>query len=63
MSETMKFLGSTKIKITKNKIAENVPHLEVTEAVLVRCNIVNNDCQQDSRVLYKFIPKKSFGQL
>ena len=59
----MKLLGSTKNKITKDKNGENVPHLEITEAVLVHCNIVKNDYQQDSRVLYKFVPNKSFGQL
>ena len=48
----MKLLGSTKIKTTKNKNGENVPHLEITEVHLVHCNIVNNDYQQDSRVLY-----------
>ena len=41
--ETMKLLGSTKSKITKDKNGENVPHLEVTEVVLVHCDIVNND--------------------
>ena len=43
----MKLLGSTKIKITKNKNSENVPHLDITEVLLVHCNIVNNDYQQD----------------
>ena len=43
----MKLLGSTKIKITKDKDGENLPHLEITEVVLVHC-IVNNDYQQDS---------------
>ena len=57
----MKLLGSTKNKITKDKNAENVPHLEMTEVVLVHCNIVNNDYQQDSRVFYSFIPDKPFG--
>ena len=55
--ETMKLLGSTENKITKDKNGENVPHLEITEVVLVHCNIVNNDYQQDSRVLYTLIPK------
>ena len=59
----MKLLGSTKSKITKDENGENVLHLEITEVVLVYCNIVNNGYQQDSRVLYTFIPKKSFGQL
>ena len=40
-----------------------MPHLEITEVVLVHCNIINNDCQQDSRVLYTFAPNKSFGSL
>ena len=62
-SETMKLLGSTKSKATKNKNGENVPHLEITEVALVHCNIVSNNCQQDSRVLYTFVPNKSFGQL
>ena len=38
-------------------------HLEIAEVVLVHCNIVNNDCQQDSRVLYTFVPNKPFGSL
>ena len=59
--ETMKLLGSTKSKITKDENGENVPHLELTEVVLVHCNIVNNDYQQDSRVLYTFIRNTSLG--
>ena len=59
----MKLLGSTKNKITKDKNGENVPYLEITEVVLVHCNTLNNDYQQDSRVLYIFVPNKSFGQL
>ena len=59
----MELLGSTKNKITKNKNGEYVPHLEITEVVLVQCNIVNNDYQQDSRVLYTFVPNKPFGTL
>ena len=61
--ETMKLLRSTKSKITEDKNGENVPHLEITEVVLVHCNIVNNDYRQDSRVLYTFVPNKSFGSL
>ena len=52
--ETMKLLGSTENQITKNKNDENMPHLEITEVILVNCNIVNNYYQQDSRVLYTF---------
>ena len=57
--ETMKLLGSTKSKITKDKNGENVPHLEIVELVLVHCNLVNNDYQQDSRILYTFVPNKN----
>ena len=56
--QTMKLLGSTKNKITKDKSDEHVPHLEITEVVLVHCNIVNNDYQQDSGVLYTFVLNK-----
>ena len=62
-SETMKLLGSFQNKIGNNKNDQNVPHLEITEVKLVHCNIVNNDYQQDSRVLYTFVPNKTFGQL
>ena len=55
----MKLLGSTKNKITRDKNGENVWYLEITEVVLVHCNIVNND----SRVLYTFVPNKTFGSL
>ena len=61
--ETMKLLGSTKSKITKDESAENVPYLEITEAVLIHCKVVNNSYQQNSRALYTFVPNKSFGQL
>ena len=53
--ETMKLLGSTKSKINNDKNVENVPHLEITEVVLVHCNIVNNNYQQDARVLYTLL--------
>ena len=59
----MKLLGSTENKITKNKNCENVPHLEITEAVLVHCNIINNHHQQHSRVIYAFVPNKAFASL
>ena len=51
----MKLLGSTKSKITKNENGKNAPYLEITEVVLVHCNIVNSNCQQISRVLYTSI--------
>ena len=56
--ETMKLFGSTESKITKDKNGENLPHSEVVELVLVHCNLVNNDYQQDSRILYAFVPNK-----
>ena len=59
----MKLLGGTENKIIKDKNGENVPHLEITEVVLVHCNIVNNDYQQDSRILYTFLPNKPFSSL
>ena len=40
-----------------------MPHLEITEVVLVHRNMVNNDYQQDSRVLYTFVPNISFSSL
>ena len=61
--ETMELLGSTKNKITKGENGENVPHLEITELVLILWNIASSDYQLDSRVLYIFIRNKSFGQL
>ena len=61
--ETMKLLRSTKIKIKKDENCEIERYLEITEVVLIHCNIVNNYCQQNSRVLEAFVPNKSFGQL
>ena len=59
----MKLLGSAESKTTKDKNGENVPHLENVELVLVHYNLVNNDYQQDSRILYAFVPNKPFGSL
>ena len=56
-------LGSIENKITKEKNGENVPHFGIAKVVLVHCSIVNNDCQQDWRVLYTFVPNKLFGIL
>ena len=52
----MKLLGSTKSKITKDENGENVPYLEITEVILIHCNVVNNSYQQNSRILYTFVP-------
>ena len=59
----MKLLGSTESKITKDKNGENVPHLEVAELVIVACSLVNNDYQQDPRILHIFVPNKPLGSL
>ena len=56
MPKTMDLLRSTENKITKDKNGENVPHLEITEVALVHFDIVNNDYQQDSKILYTFVP-------
>ena len=49
--ETLKLLGSTKSKITKDKNGENIPYLEIAEVVLIHCNVVDNSYLQNSRVL------------
>ena len=59
----MKLLGSTKSKVSKHENGKNVPHLGITEVVLIHCNIANNEYQQDSKILYRFVPNNSFGQL
>ena len=56
-------MEALKIKITRDKNGENVPHSEITEVVLVHFSIVHNDFQQDSRILYSFVPNKPFGSL
>ena len=59
----MQLLGSSKKVIDKNKDGEIVPMLETVEVVLVHCNLVNNNYQQASKVLFTFVPNKKFGQL
>ena len=61
--KTIKLLGNTENKITKDKNGENVPHLELIEVVLVHCNIANNDYQQVLRVFHTFVPDKPFVSL
>ena len=60
---TMKLFGRTKKLIDKTKNGENVPSLEVVEAVLVHCNLVDSQYQQNSEVLYTFTPNKSYAYL
>ena len=61
--ETMRLLGSTKKDVDPDKNGENVPKLESVEVVLVHCNLVENDYQHSSKVLFSFVPNKQFGQL
>ena len=62
-SETMSLLGSTKKDVDADKNIENVPKLESAEIVLVHCNLVKNDNEHTSKVLFSFVPNKQFGQL
>ena len=61
----MKLLGSIKKVVDKDKNGERVPKLEVVvvEVVLVHCNLVKNDYQHTLKVLFTFVPNKTFGQL
>ena len=61
--ETTKLLGSTKKDVGKDKNGETVPKLESAEVVLVHFNLLKNDCQHTSKVLFSFVPNKQFGQL
>ena len=63
MPETMKLFGSTKKLIDKTKSRKNVPSLEIVEVVLVHCNLVDNQYQQKSKVLYTFTLNKSYTYL
>ena len=58
----MRLLKSTKSQITKNENGENVLHLKIAELVLIHCNIVKSIYHHDSRVLYTFVPNRSYGQ-
>ena len=59
----MKLLGSTKKDVDQDKLGEDVPKLEYVEVALVHCNLVNNNYQQTSKVLFNFVPNKQFRQL
>ena len=61
--EKMRLLESTKKDVDKDKNGENAPKLESVEVVLVHCNLVKNDYQHTSKVLFSFVPNKQFGQL
>ena len=59
----MKLLGSTKKDIDQNKDRENEPKLKSVEVVFVHFNLLNNNYQQASKVLFTFVTNKQFGQL
>ena len=59
--ETMRLLGSTKKDVDSDKNSENVPKLESVEVVLVHCNLIKNDYQHTSKVLFSFVSNKQFG--
>ena len=61
--ETMKLSGSAKKDVGKDMDCKNVPKLESVELVLVHCNLLKNDYQHTSKVLFTFVPNKQFGQL
>ena len=61
--ETIKLLGSTRKDVDADKNSEKIPKLESVEVVLVHCNLVKNDYQHASKVLFSFVPNKQFGQL
>ena len=61
--ETMRLLGSSTDTIDGDKNSELGPKLESVDLVLVHCNLVNNNYQQTSKVLFTFVPNKKYGQL
>ena len=61
--ETMKLLGNTKRDTYKDKNGETLAKLESVEVVLVHCDLVKNDYQHTSKVLFNFVPNKQFRQL
>ena len=61
--ETQKFLGFSVNKVTGTGNGDKVPQLETVQTVLVHCNLVDNDYQRDSMILYSFVPDKSFGNI
>ena len=58
----MKLLGSSKNKTTKDEADGNLSHLVITKMILVQCNVLNNSYLKKLRVLYTFVPNKSFDQ-
>ena len=63
MSWNNEIIGKYKKYVGPDEDGEDVPKLESAEIALVHCNLVNNDYQQASKVLFTFVPNKQFGQL
>ena len=63
MPQTLKLLGSTEKRITRDKNGEDIPYLEITKVALVNYRIVSNDYKQNSIALYTFASNKSFNKL
>ena len=59
----MRLLGSSSDTIDGDKNSELVPKLESVDLVLVHCNVVNNNYQQASKLLFTFVSNKKYGQL
>ena len=56
--ETMRLLTNTKKDVDEDKDGEKVPKLESAEVILVHCNLMKNDYQHTSKVLFTFVPNK-----
>ena len=61
--ETIKLLGNTNKDVEKDKNGEITPKLASAEIVLVHCNLVKNDYQHTSKVLFSFVGNEQFGKL
>ena len=59
----MRLFGITKNDADQDEDGEEMLKLESAEVILVHCNLVNNNYQQTSKVLFTFVPKKQLGQL
>ena len=59
----MKLLGTAKKDVDSDKNIENVPILKSVEVGLVHCNLVKNEYQYTSKVLFSFVLNNPFGQL
>ena len=63
LPETMTLLVARRKLIDKTKNGKNVPSFDVVEVVLVQCNLLDNQYQQKSEILFTFMPNKSYAYL